>query len=274
MIQQIRDLFTNKNKENINLKVMTVIAFIVMVAANVLANALPINSQATGAISDKYENLFAPAPITFSIWSVIYIALFVYSLYQFKKVRGKQSHLTEVTINSVNKLFIVSSLLNALWIFAWHYEVLWLSVMLMIGILVCLIKINTTLTNQKHSLYDKLCVSAPFSIYFGWITIAMIANITTWLVSVEWDGFGMRPGIWMVIILIIGAMIGLTVMWRQRDFIYGLVIVWAYTGILIKHLSEQGWNGAYPSVLAALYILLPVLIIMTFLTVQNKHSGK
>jgi hypothetical protein len=273
MIQLFNKLFGG-TRENMQLKIIAVISFIIMVVVNALANLLPINGQATGEISDKYANLFAPAGITFSIWSVIYIALFVYSLYQFKKVRAKKSQINENTYNSINRFFIASSLLNTIWIFAWHYEVLWATVILMIGILYCLIKINTILRNQKKSFTDTICVATPFSIYFGWITVATIANITSWLVSVEWDGFGIRPGVWMVAILIIGALIATRVILQNRDAVYGLVIVWAYTGILVKHLSEQGWNGAYPSVLAALYILLPVLISVVIMIARDIYTTK
>jgi hypothetical protein len=77
-----------------------------------------------------------------------------------------------------------------------------------------------------------------------------------------------------VAILIIGALIATRVILQNRDAVYGLVIVWAYTGILVKHLSEQGWNGAYPSVLAALYILLPVLISVVIMIARDIYTTK
>jgi hypothetical protein len=55
------------NRENIKwLKVIAAATFILMVTVNALANILPINGIETGAVSDSYPNLFAPAGITFS----------------------------------------------------------------------------------------------------------------------------------------------------------------------------------------------------------------
>lgn len=61
------------SKKSMLLQILVPIAFTLMVTVNALANILPINGVGTGEVSDKYGNLFAPAPITFAIWGVIYI---------------------------------------------------------------------------------------------------------------------------------------------------------------------------------------------------------
>ena len=66
-------------------KILTPVAYLAMVAVNYLANALPIAGRDTGAISDSYPNLFAPAGYAFSIWGLIYTLLAIYVIYQFKK---------------------------------------------------------------------------------------------------------------------------------------------------------------------------------------------
>ena len=67
----------------------------------------------------------------------------------------------------------------------------------------------------------------------------------------------------MVGVLLAGAAIAMAGLIKNKDWAYGAVFVWAYAGILLKHLADDGWNGRWPSVLAALYIILPVLIITT-----------
>ena len=86
----------------------------------------------------------------------------------------------------------------------------------------------------------------PFSVYFGWITVATVANITVWLVSIEWSGLGLPDQIWAVLIIAVAAAIGTVTMLRNRDLAYGLVLVWAFVGILIKHTSQTGFGGQYP----------------------------
>lgn len=232
--------------KNTLIKILAGVAYVAMVTVNFLANGLPINNRSTGAISDAYPNLFAPAGITFSIWGLIYLLLAGYVIYQFvKSSQGKEN-----LFNKINPVFIISSLANISWIFAWHYDYIGLSVIIMAVILLSLIKIANILRAEKFTSLEKLFIKVPFSVYFGWITVAAIANITVFLVSLGWNGFGIADFVWTSIILVVGALIGI---WRtnhDKNIAYALVLVWAYLGILLKHFSATGFNGQYPIVIA------------------------
>ena len=119
---------------------------------------------------------------------------------------------------------------------------------LMAGILICLLAITHTYYKTGLKGKDILLLSLPFSVYFGWITVATIANATVLLVSLDWNGLGIAQQIWTVIILFTGVLIGSVTALRRRDAAYGLVILWAYTGILIRHLPGGSLMGAYPAV--------------------------
>jgi len=47
-----------------------------------LANALPLNGQTTGEISDRFQVYFVPAGYVFAIWFVIYLGLIAFAVYQ------------------------------------------------------------------------------------------------------------------------------------------------------------------------------------------------
>lgn len=229
------------------IKISVIITYIAMVVTNALANILPINGLTTGEVSDSFENLFAPAGLTFSIWGLIYLLLGLYSLYQAGLFRYNNRRAK--LLNSIGIIFSISSIANAAWIFSWHYKVLSLSIVLILVILISLITIVKKINKEKLFMKEKLFISLPFSIYFGWITVATIANITAFLVDIGWNRFGLSEVFWTVTIIIIGAIIGILTILRNRDFAYGLVIIWAYAGILIKHLSESGFNSMYPSII-------------------------
>jgi hypothetical protein len=224
--------------KNIFVKILTLVTYTAMVFVNFLANSLPINNRSTGDISNDYPNLFAPAGITFSIWGLIYLLLGAYVIYQFVNKDKK----TEELLKKINPLFIATSLANISWILAWHYDFIGISVLIMAALLFLLIKIADILRNEKFISWKNLFIWTPFSIYFGWITVASIANITVFLVSIGWNGFGIADYIWTSIILLVGAVIGVLRMNKDKNFVYGLVIVWAYLGILYKHLSLEGFN--------------------------------
>jgi hypothetical protein len=239
-----------------------------MIMVNALANILPINGITTGDISDSYPNLFAPAGITFSIWGLIYFLLAIYVIYQFFPKKKK----VEALINKINLYFILSSFANTIWIFLWHYRLIGPSLLLMLLILYSLIKISA-LTNQKGlSMKDKFYVKVPFGVYFGWITIATIANITTLLVCLGWQNFIFPDQIWTIIILFVGAIIASLTTIREKNLAYGLVPVWAYFGIYLKHSSPDFFNGAYPNVILTTIICIAIFLIIDSCLLFKKES--
>lgn len=251
------------------------VALVAMLVVNGLAgSSTVIGGVNTAEVSDSFPNLFAPAGVTFAIWGVIYALLLVHVAWLFGLWRKQSSKAVVKAANEVLPLFALSSALNFAWIFAWQYKVLWLSVILMLGLLVTLIKIARRLSREEYSWRESLAVRVPFSVYFGWITVATIANITTWLVSLNWDGAGLSQGTWMVAVLLIGAVIGITTAVRNYDWAYLAVFVWAYAGILLKHLSPEGFNGMYPSTIVTLTILLPVFIIMCMILALHTIPDK
>ena len=256
--------------KNVLVKIVAMAAYVAMVAVNFLANSLPINNRGTGQISDAYRNLFAPAGFAFSIWGLIYLLLAGYVVYQivsfFKK--GDKKH--EELLKKINIYFIATSLANISWIFAWHYDFIWLSVLIMAGLLVCLIKIADILRVEKFAWREKMLMATPFSVYFGWITVAAIANITVFLVSLGWNGFGIADYIWTSVILVVGALIGILRMSKDKNIAYGLVLIWAYFWILFKHLSASGFNGQYPSVIVTAIVCLIFLVFFTGRIIYKK----
>lgn len=254
-----------KNKSYSVSTVLSAGSFLIMVVVNALANIIPINGVGTGEVSDSYPNLFAPAGYTFAIWGLIYLLLSGYVLYQLGFFRTDNNSARLELINKINPYFILSSIANTLWIFSWHYYNIGLSMLFMIVILLCLIIINIEINNSElfknAKLKDKLLIKLPFSVYYGWITVATIANATTYLVSIGWNGFGISESIWTVLIITVGLIISVANILKYNDIAYGLVIIWAYVGILVKHVSESGFAGQYPSIIAAVSIAVAVLIV-------------
>jgi hypothetical protein len=226
-----------KRGSQVILPILNITGLVGVLVVNGLANALPINNKTTGELSDQYPNLFVPAGLTFSIWGLIYILLaifVVYSMISALKVDTKRSF-----INNIGILFFLTCLANIGWIFALHYEILPLSMILIILLLTCLIAIYLRLSIGRSDAAnkEKYLVHLPFSVYLGWITIATIANATALLVDANWNTFGLGEQFWAVSVIIVGIAIALTVLFQRRDMFFALVVDWALIGILIKRLS-------------------------------------
>lgn len=264
----------NGNQRNPKEKILVSASFLIMIAANALSVILPLNGVTPGEVSDSYPNLFAPAGYTFSIWGLIYLLLAAHTLYQLGFFRGNEYRSKEDLLRKTGILFAISSLANTAWIFSWHYRLIPLSVVLIIVMLLCLIAIEAMTHAQNLSPREKLLIRLPFSVYFGWITVATIANITVLLVSIGWNGLGLSEATWTILVLAVGAWIGISTLLRWHDIAYGLVLIWAYVGILFKHLSPSGFSGQYPVIIAVITMCTALFAVAIAYTLLRSRTGR
>lgn len=239
-------------------KIVSLIAFVAMVVTNYLANALPLNGKTIGELSAEYSNLFVPAGITFSIWGVIYLMLLIFVVLQFFQSNPD-------IVKAIEWVFAISCLFNSLWIFAWHYQMLQLSLIFMLGLLASLVYIGIKL--QPHSLS---IAKASFGIYLGWVCIATIANVTALLVSYKWGGWGLLDQTWAIVMIMVGATITLLVTVRFSNPFVGVAVIWAFIGIVIKQ------KGVHPAIVTVAIIgiaAVGVATVFSFLRVKGIAKG-
>jgi hypothetical protein len=232
------------------MKYINLFLFAGMIVMNYLANALPLNGKTTGELSDAYPNLFVPAGITFSIWGVIYILLIAFCVAQFTT-----SH--QSVIAQIGWLFGLSCIFNGLWIVAWHYERLPMSLILMAGLLIALIWINVFIRDLPYGL-----IKAAFGVYLGWICIATIANVTALLVNNGWGGFGITEETWTIIMILVGTLLVSLAIWRLDNPYIGLAVVWAFIGIMIKRSADI--RSIFITAAVAMVLVAAVLILTFF----------
>lgn len=237
------------------LAIFNILAFIAVVVVNYLANALPIGGVSTWALSDLYPNLFVPVGMTFSIWGLIYLLVLWFVIWQLVDLFRKKS------IGITKKIgiwFILSCMANIGWIFAWHYQNVLLSVIVMLLFLIILIVITKKLKigERLGSCADKWLVQIPFSVYLWRICVATIANITTLLVTIWWNMRWMTDVFWTNIVIIVAALLALISLWKKYDIIFALVIIWAFIGIILKRLGAE---IIYPNIIWTLGISIAII---------------
>jgi translocator protein len=213
-------------------QISNVVAFLIMLAVNFLANALPIAGRGTGEISDMFPVLFTPAGYAFGIWGVIYLGLGTFVIYQ-----ALPSQRENPRLRKVGYWFAANALLNALWIFLWHNLLITLSMAVMLGLLVTLVVIDRGLEtgrNPRVSSAEKWFARLPFSIYFGWISVATIANASIMLYNLGWRGEPLDEPTWAALVIAIAAAIGVVMIFKRREAAFPLVLVWAFVGIFVN----------------------------------------
>jgi hypothetical protein len=255
--------------------VFSIVNFLLAAATitiNILANALPLNGKNTGVLSDQYPNLFVPTGLTFSIWGLIFVLFIVFvGFHLYESITHPDAAQKHIPIQSG---FALSCVFNMAWIFAWHYEKVVLSVIIMLALLLTLL--FTFVQQQKIKAHGQISLlsTIPIDIYTGWITVATIANITALLVHLGWNGWGIAADVWTNLLIAVGTLIGITVLIRYQAIAYTLVIVWACLGIIIKRSSTE---PIYNSIIITSWVAIAILIIMilqTIFVLTRKKTAK
>ncbi len=238
---------------------------------NALANALPINGYNTGELSDMYPNLFVPAGLTFSVWGVIYLLLLGFIISQSLSLFNGKT--LPDFVERIGSLFLVNCLANMAWIVVWHYQMPLVALGIMLIILTSLISIYQKLEIGQRTVSKRELWTAhiPFSVYLGWISIATIANFTTVLVDMGWQGGAIGEANWAIIMMIVGAVLGFFVLNTRKDVAFGLVLAWAIVGINIKRSMSEPF---YANIAVTASVIAGLLLIYSIFTlVQNLRKA-
>lgn len=206
-------------------------------------------------MSAKYHTLFTPAGYAFSIWGLIYLLLLGFVIYQsrslFIKVRD------DAFVTRTGWWFILSCIANSLWCYLFAGDYILVSVFVIFFMLFCLLQI---VIRNAMELWDApISVITflwwPFVIYSGWLTVASIANVTLYLTKIGWDGFGLAPQTWTLIMIAVATVVNLIVTWTRNMREFALVGAWALIAIAAAN------AGSYETIKITAYIAAGVLIV-------------
>ncbi|HUR10841.1 MAG TPA: hypothetical protein VM012_05705 [Flavitalea sp.] len=219
------------------------LALILHIVVSFLIQFRFVNDFTVGEISGKYPTLFTPAAITFSIWILIYVSLFVFCAYHL--IMAYRNHEKSTANKKVVKTwpyFVIINLTSIAWFFAWTHEWLLISVLLITIQLIMLIILHNNLCihDATRSMISKVCTQFPISIYFAWITVATVANCASFLKAIQWNGWGISEINWTITIIGLVVIITIWVMNRRLNVFYGLVICWALYGIILRSGESKG----------------------------------
>lgn len=220
------------------------LSVVLALTINILASTLPLNGQDTGEISDRFKVFFVPAGYVFAIWGVVYLGWIAFTIYQFLPAQKNNPRLQKL-----GYWFALSGVFNAFWLFCWHYNQFDLSVLVMLALLGTLIVsyLKLDVGRTAISTAERWSVDIPFSVYLGWVSVATIANFTSWLYYAGWNGLGIAPEAWAVIMLVVASVLGILMAFTRRDAAYLFVFVWSFIGIAVKQAgvplvaNSAGW---------------------------------
>lgn len=217
------------------LQIANIISFILVVVVNALGGTGKINSASIADVSNANLSLFTPAGYAFSIWGIIYLLLLGFIIFQSRSLFISVK--SDYFISRIGWWFVISCLANILWITFWVYGFMGYSIIAIFVLLISLLKIVTR-NRMKLDPASKSVIALfhwPFLIYSGWVTVASIANVSAYLTSIRWNGWGYKDVTWTIIMIIIATIINLIVTWKRNMWEFALAGAWALIAICVAN---------------------------------------
>jgi hypothetical protein len=230
-----------------------------MIAFNVLASTGLINGVLTSDVSDRYPTVITPAGWAFTIWLVIYLGLAAFSVYQVLPAKLDQ-------FRPVRTLYIVSCVLNCLWLWLWHSFQIAGSAVVIVSLWAVLLLLNVRLHEHARPFFDALVGKGVFGLYLGWLTAASLINILVLMVSLD---LGLSQTAWSILgaaMLLIAAAAAVAARFKLHNFTFPLAIAWAATGIGVA-------QSGHTLIVVASAIAVIVGLVMAVSFVMDRKSS-
>lgn len=222
-----------------------------------------VNQTAGGALSAD-ATLLAPAGPAFSIWSVIYLGLAAHTLFQWLP-----SQRSAERQRRIGWLVAASMLLNAGWLLVVSFAPLWLSVVVIAALVLVLGLIVRELARTPSTgLLETVVVDGTMGLYVGWVSVAVCANITAFLVAegVRVSGFA-GEAIAAGVLIVAAAVAFLLLKVSRGNLAIGAAMAWGIAWIAVGRLS-----GAPESMTTAV-VALAVAAVIVVLTIAARAAA-
>lgn len=212
----------------------------------------------TAAISAKYPTLLTPAGYAFSIWSLIYLGMIVFSIYQLLPANLAR-------FRAVRSLYIFSCALNCAWLYFWHLDQIVVCFVVILAFAATLLLISYQLKDPE-SLVDRWTAKEPFGLYFGWVTAAMLVNFSVMLKALHVEFSDGVETSFAVAMILLAAVFAILVRYKLRTYTYPLAVAWALTAIAVK-------QSGHTLVVTAAAVGVIACLIASISFVLNLHSS-
>ncbi|AMM20835.1 hypothetical protein AX769_12650 [Frondihabitans sp. PAMC 28766] len=245
--------------------VSAVLAIVGAFAGSGVLFGTPINEAAGGALAAD-ATLIAPGTGAFQIWGLIYLGLVVYAVWQLlPSQRHAERH------RRLGYLVAVSLLLNAAWILSIQFDLLWLSVPVIAALLIVLgVAFVRAVRTRASGPADVVVTDGTIGLYLGWVCVATAANITAWLQASGFQGVGIAPAAWAVVVLAVAAAVGVLLAVVGRGRIAPMLSLgWGLAWVAEARLSGDLLSS--PTAVAAILATVVVVIATVALRVGARR---
>ncbi len=231
------------------------------------AGGTPIQEASGGALAAD-ATLIAPGGPAFAIWTPIYLGLVGYAIWQ-----ALPTQKTDARQRRLGYPIALSLVLNAFWILSVQFDLLALSVPVIVALLVVLVGFFRLLRRSPpKNLIETILVDGTMGLYLGWVSVATAANIAAVLVSVGFTGFGLNPDAWGVFVIALAGLVGVGLARYGRGRLApAAALSWGLGWVAVARLSGQ--DESMPTAIAAIVAVIVVVGVTIFERVRAE-SGR
>ncbi|MEN0102459.1 MAG: TspO/MBR family protein [Curtobacterium sp.] len=228
------------------------------------AGGTPIQDAAGGALSAS-STAIAPAGPAFGIWSVIYVGLIAFAVWQFLPRRGDQARHDRLAVPAT-----LSLLLNAAWILSVQFGLLWLSEPIIVALLAVLAWTFVILRRTRPSgTVEAIVTDGTFGLYLGWVCVATAANTAAVLTAAGFRGFGLSQDVWGVVVALVAGAVGALLAVSGRGRLAPTVSLgWGLAWVAVARL-----DGPLVSVPTAVAALVAVVVAVAVTLAVRTRAG-
>lgn len=226
-------------------------------------------AESSGGALSADATLIAPLGTAFSIWSVIYLGLFAYTVWQWLPRAA-----TTARERRIGWLAGITMILNAAWLLVTQVDWIWVSVLVIVALAVTLgLLVKRLRENPGTTPLGKLVVDGTFGLYLGWVTAATCANIAAAGSAMGW-GSGGSTDEWIAI-AVLAVAVGLSAVYVAAfgpRFAVAAGIAWALAWISVGRLTDE--PASQPVGIAAAVLAAAVLIIWAVGRVRSSRAAR
>ncbi|MDH3271074.1 MAG: tryptophan-rich sensory protein [Gemmatimonadota bacterium] len=211
---------------------LNVVTFVAVLWLNGLAGSGVLSGASIGEIANQYASYFLPANYVFGIWSLIYLGLAAFTVYQaLPPLRGCD------TLGRLGWAWALNGALNIAWISAFSFGLFSVAWVVMVALLVNLVWIHERIGFGTASLTwdERVFVAWPFGLYLAWISVALISNTFQLVTYLGWNGFGIDGTVWSALLMVVGTGLAAFMVLHRSNWLFPLVFAWAFVGLAQRY---------------------------------------
>ncbi|MDD7927968.1 TspO/MBR family protein [Microbacterium thalli] len=227
--------------------------------------------EVQGGALDADSTVLAPGSQAFSIWSVIYLFMIGYAIWQAlpsQRARDRQ--------RMAGWWIALTAVLNGGWLLAAQFTTLLVTVIAIVALLAALgWTFRLLVRSRPRSIGDRLLMDATVGLHLGWVSLATVANVTAWLSRTVPESWGAQADIWGVVVLALVAAVGVGIAAFSRGRPSPIIAMsWGLAWVAIARTTDEPQST--PVAVAAVVVIVIVVaaaIVSAWRANGREHRG-